>query len=121
MTLTGLTQSSLHKLLNTTNGEVENALVLGRRLINQEPDCLPIQTEQGASEGRQCMNTQEFSIEQVAAITGLAVTTIRKWIKRKVLPANRTRGYVITAEDLRVFLLKQPTICKAGRKRKSAE
>ena len=30
----GLTRNSLYKLLRESNGEIENALVLGRRLIN---------------------------------------------------------------------------------------
>jgi hypothetical protein len=34
MALSGLSRCSLQKLLTTTHGEVENALVLGRRLVN---------------------------------------------------------------------------------------
>jgi hypothetical protein len=34
MTLSGMTKNSLYKLLKESDGEIENALVLGRRLIN---------------------------------------------------------------------------------------
>jgi hypothetical protein len=34
MNLSGMTRCSLYKLLKLANGEIENALVCGRRLIN---------------------------------------------------------------------------------------
>ena len=34
MNLSGMTKNSLYKLLREADGEIENALVLGRRLIN---------------------------------------------------------------------------------------
>lgn len=36
MKYSGMTKNSLYKLLKEANGEIENALVLGRRLINIE-------------------------------------------------------------------------------------
>jgi hypothetical protein len=53
--------------------------------------------------------TKDFSYspEDVAAISGKAVSTILAWIRKKKLKAHRARGYVVSAEDLRDFLLKE--------------
>jgi hypothetical protein len=50
---------------------------------------------------------KDFTPEDVAAISGRAVSTILAWIRKKKLKAHRARGYVVSAEDLRDFLLKE--------------
>jgi hypothetical protein len=51
--------------------------------------------------------TKDFTPEDVAAISGKAVSTILAWIRAKKLKAHKARGYVVSAEDLRDFLLKE--------------
>jgi predicted site-specific integrase-resolvase len=65
------------------------------------------------------MSNQELNAEQVAAMTGLAVSSVLRWIRRGELKAGRTGGYVIQAADVRSFMLKQPSLSKAGRPKKT--
>jgi excisionase family DNA binding protein len=53
------------------------------------------------------MNSKTFNPEEVAALSGLTVATILRWIRKKKLKAKRVRGYVISAEDVAIFLLVQ--------------
>jgi hypothetical protein len=51
--------------------------------------------------------TKDFTPADVAAISGKALTTVLTWIRAKKLKAHKARGYVVNAEDLRDFLLKE--------------
>jgi Helix-turn-helix domain len=51
--------------------------------------------------------TKDFTPQDVAALSGRAVSTILQWIRSKKLKAHKARGYVVSAEDLRDFLLKE--------------
>jgi Helix-turn-helix domain len=51
--------------------------------------------------------TKDFTPQDVAALSGRAVSTILQWIRSKKLKAHKARGYVVSAEDLREFLLKE--------------
>jgi excisionase family DNA binding protein len=53
------------------------------------------------------MTGKKFTPEEVASLSGLAVTTVLTWIRAKKLKAKRTRGYQIAASDVRTFLLAQ--------------
>ena len=50
--------------------------------------------------------TKDFTPEDVAAISGEAITTVLTWIRAKKLKAHKARGYVVSADELRDFLLK---------------
>jgi predicted site-specific integrase-resolvase len=65
------------------------------------------------------MSNKQLNAEQVAAMTGLAVSSVLRWIRRGELKAKRTEGYVIQAEDVRSFMLKQPLLSKAGRRKQA--
>jgi Helix-turn-helix domain len=51
--------------------------------------------------------TKDFTPQDVAALSGRAVSTILQWIRSKKLKAHKARGYVIAADDVLEFLLKQ--------------
>jgi hypothetical protein len=63
------------------------------------------------------MSNKTFTPEQVAAISGKALTTVMTWIRAKKLKAKRTRSYSIDGGELREFLLKEATEGKVGRRR----
>jgi excisionase family DNA binding protein len=67
------------------------------------------------------MSNKELNAEQVAAMTGLAVSSILRWIRRGELRAVRNNSYVIKAEDVKDFMLRQASLSKAGRPRKAAK
>jgi hypothetical protein len=49
----------------------------------------------------------EFTPADCAALSGKAVSTILDWIRKKKLKAHKVKGYAVSAEDLREFLLKE--------------
>lgn len=51
--------------------------------------------------------TKDFSPQDVAAISGRAVSTILNWIRKKKLKAHKVKSYAVSAEDLRLFLLQE--------------
>jgi Helix-turn-helix domain len=53
------------------------------------------------------MSSKTYTPEDLAAISGFTVPTIMRWIRKKKLPARRTRGYTIAAENVREFLILQ--------------
>jgi excisionase family DNA binding protein len=62
--------------------------------------------------------SRQYTIEDVAEIADRSVTTIKKWIRRKRLKAHKSRQYLVDAADLKKFLLEQPALSKAGRRKK---
>jgi hypothetical protein len=58
------------------------------------------------------MSNKSFSPQDVAAISGKALTTVMTWIRAKKLPAKRVKSYAIDGGDLREFLLKQADLGK---------
>jgi hypothetical protein len=54
--------------------------------------------------------SKTFTVEEVAELADRSVATIKKWIKRKLLKAHRSRQYLVEAVDGREFLLKQATV-----------
>ena len=47
-------------------------------------------------------------------MTGLAASSVLRWIRRGELKAHRTSGYVINAEDVEAFMLKEETLSNSG-------
>lgn len=65
------------------------------------------------------MRSNTFTPEEVAALSGLTVATVMRWIGKRKLPAHRVRSYAIDAAAVRDFLAQHGAKAKAQKPKQS--
>jgi excisionase family DNA binding protein len=55
------------------------------------------------------MSSKTFNPEEVAALSGLTLATVLRWIRKRKLPARRVRSYAIDGAAVGEFLISQAT------------